>query len=56
MICRQPERVAEIKLDHERRVERMQERAQLNPLRPDGEPIDIDDLYGQAKGCIACHK
>ena len=52
----QPERVAEIKLDHERRVERMQERAQLNPLRPDGEPIDIDDLYGQAKVCIACHK
>ncbi len=52
----QTDRVAEIKLDHERRVERMRERAQLNPLRPDGEPIDIDDLYGQAKVCIACHK
>ena len=26
------------------------------PLRPDAEPIDIDDLYGQAKVCLACHK
>lgn len=51
-----PGRVTEIKRDHEQRVERMRERAQLNPLRPDGEPIDIDDLYGQAKVCIACHK
>ena len=52
----QPERVAEIKRDHDQRVERMQERVHRNPLRPDGEPIDIDDLYGQAKVCIACHK
>ena len=28
----------------------------INPLRPKSEPIDIDDLYGQQKMCLACHK
>ena len=51
-----PERVAEIRREHERRLARIRARAPLNPLRPDREPIDIDDLYGQAKVCIACHK
>ncbi len=51
-----PERTREIRRDHEKRVARMQARAQVNPLRPDSEPIDIDDLYGHAKACIACHK
>ena len=55
MICSNPSALPEINLDHERRVKRMQERAQCNPLRADGEPIDIDDIYGQAKVCIACH-
>ena len=52
----QPDRIRQIKDDHQRRVERMQAKKQTNPLRPDEEPIDIDDVYGQAKGCIACHK
>lgn len=51
-----PERVAEIKEEHQRRVERMRGKRQVNPLRPDAEPLDIDDLYGQAKVCLACHK
>lgn len=51
-----PERTAEIKKEHTRRMERMRAKLQPNPLRLDAEPIDIDDLYGQAKGCIACHK
>ena len=51
-----PERVAEIREEHQRRVERMRGRQQVNPLRPDAEPLDIDDLYGQAKVCLACHK
>ena len=51
-----PERCAEIKKDHLRRLERMQGKRQINPLRPNEEPIDIDDLYGQAKICLACHK
>ncbi len=52
----QPERVAQIREDHQRRLERMRTKVQLNPLRPDTDPLDIDDLYGQAKVCIACHK
>lgn len=51
-----PERVAKIKADHQVRVERMNAKAVKNPLRPDGDPLDIDDLYGQAKVCLSCHK
>ena len=52
----QPGRVEEIRRDHEQRLARIRSRTPINPLRPDHEPIDIDDLYGQAKVCIACHK
>ena len=51
-----PERVAQIEADHRRRLARMRDKMQINPLRPDAEPIDIDDLYGKAKVCLACHK
>jgi len=51
-----PERIAVIRADHQRRVERVRAKAQINPLRADAEPLDIDDLYGQAKVCLACHK
>ena len=54
--CNDPQRVAAIKKEHLRRVERARSKRQVNPLRPDDEPIDIDDLYGQAKVCLACHK
>ena len=50
------ERVAQIREDHDRRLRRLRVNSQANPLRPDVEPIDIDDLYGQAKVCLACHK
>ncbi len=52
----QPERIEQIRQDHEERLVRMQARVQQNPLRPDSEPLDIDDLYGKAKVCLACHK
>ena len=52
----QPERIKQIRADHAKRLARAQSKLQINPLRPDGEPIDIDDLYGQTKSCIACHK
>ena len=52
----EPERIAQIREDHQRRLERMRASVQINPLRPDAEPLDIDDLYGQAKVCLACHK
>lgn len=51
-----PERIAEIKEDHEKRVEQFIAKQQPNPLRPDSEAIDIDELYGKAKVCLACHK
>ena len=51
-----PERIAQIRADHEERLARMRSKVQPNPLRPDSEPLDIDDLYGQTKTCLACHK
>ena len=52
----QPERVKQIKDDYEKRLERAKAKRQQNPLRGDGEEIDIDELFGQSKGCLACHK
>ena len=52
----QPARIAQIRNDHDRRLARMQSKIQPNPLRPDIEPLDIDDLYGKTKVCLACHK
>lgn len=52
----QPERLEQIRREHEQRITRIRSKLQLNPLRPDREPLDIDDLYGTAKVCLACHK
>lgn len=52
----QPERIVQIRTNHAERLARMRAKVQPNPLRPDNEPLDIDDLYGQTKGCLACHK
>lgn len=52
----QPERIAQIRQDHDRRLARMRTQAHANPLRPNSAPIDVDDLYGKAKVCLACHK
>lgn len=52
----QPERVEQIKEEHAQRLSRLNSKALPNPLRPDSEPLDIDDLYGTAKSCLACHK
>lgn len=51
-----PERIRQIRQEHEQRLLRMHSKVQPNPLRPDNDPLDIDDLYGQAKVCLACHK
>lgn len=51
-----PERVAQIRLDHAKRVERQRAKVLPNPLRDNLEPVDIDELYGQSKACLACHK
>ena len=52
----QPKRIEQIRRDHEQRLARMRSKVQPNPLRPGTEPLDIDDLYGKAKACLACHK
>ncbi len=51
-----PERQEQIRLDHERRLERARSRLQANPLRPNTS-VDLDDVYGgAAKACLTCHK
>lgn len=51
-----PERIAQIKEDHFRRLEKIKARRLENPLRPSADSLDMDDIYGQAKICLACHK
>lgn len=51
-----PARISQIRREHAERVVRVRARTLPNPLRPDHEPLDIDDLYGKAKVCLACHK
>lgn len=50
----QPARIEEIERDHQARLERLSAKRRVNPLR-DGS-VDIDDLYGQSKVCLSCHK
>ncbi len=51
-----PERIVQIKKDYEKRLERVKAKRQQNPLREYVDNPDIDELYGQTKGCLACHK
>jgi len=54
----QPERVAQIKADYDRRIERLRQRRPANPLS--SEPnLTVDDIYGideASAGCLICHK
>jgi 3'-phosphoadenosine 5'-phosphosulfate sulfotransferase (PAPS reductase)/FAD synthetase len=51
-----PERIAQIRADHEKRVERARAKRKVDPLRPQQGAVDLDDIYGQQKVCLACHK
>ncbi|MDQ2735620.1 MAG: phosphoadenosine phosphosulfate reductase family protein [Pseudomonadota bacterium] len=51
-----PERVEQIRADHDRRVARLAAKRIANPLRDDGDLLDLDEVYGTAKVCLACHK
>lgn len=51
-----PGRVAQIRADHEKRVARLASRRKVNPLRSDANAEDLDEVYGQAKMCLTCHK
>ena len=52
----QPDRIENIKKDYRLRLKKLRTKQKANPLRPEGELLDVDDLYGQAKVCLACHK
>ncbi len=49
-------RVEQIKKDYDLRVQRAKDRRPLNPLRPTSEDPDLDDILGNSKVCLACHK
>ena len=51
-----PERIKQIKDDYEKRLEKLKKQRLSNPLRPENTEIDIDDLYGKSKMCLACGK
>ena len=51
-----PDRIAEIKQMHALKLEKAKNNRKMNPLRPDVEMDDNDELYGQTKMCLACHK
>jgi hypothetical protein len=50
-----PERLEQIRRDHEKRVARLKARRPVNAL-VDDVPIDLDEVYGQGKICVTCHK
>jgi len=53
-----PERVAQIKADYEKRLDRLRKRRPANPLSGRA-PETIDDVYGieeASGGCVTCHK
>ena len=52
----QPDRLLQIKEEHTRRLANSRDKLQKNPLRQNSEPMDMDELYGQSKVCISCHK
>jgi len=50
-----PERLAQIRIDHDKRVERLKRKRLINALQD--EAIEIDEVYGSAgKMCVTCHK
>ena len=51
----QPERTQEIITNYEKRRKRELAKRRVNPMDPD-EFIDDDELFGQGKFCLACHK
>ena len=51
-----PERIAQIRADHEKRVKRAKAKRKVDPLRPEQGAVDLDEIYGQQKVCLACHK
>jgi hypothetical protein len=53
-----PERVKQIKEEHQLRLDRFKKKHHLlhNPLHNEEDNVDLDLLYGKSKVCLACHK
>lgn len=54
----QPTRIAQIKADYEKRLERLRRSRRINPLSARA-PESVDDVYGideASGGCVVCHK
>ena len=51
-----PERVAQIKADYEKRLTKKMKLTVTNPLNTELDILDIDDVLGAGKICLACHK
>ena len=51
----EPKRIDQIKTDYEKRRIREMAKRKRNPLDPD-EFLDDDELFGQGKICVSCHK
>jgi hypothetical protein len=50
-----PERVATIRSDHEKRLERQRAAIPENPLRK-GRAPDLEEIYAGSDSCLVCHK
>lgn len=50
-----PDRVAVIRADHEKRVARLRAAAPANPLRSVETP-DLEEIYADSGSCLVCHK
>lgn len=51
-----PERIKEIKAEHNKRIAKLKDKVIENPLRPKSDKFDYDEVYGQSKYCVVCHK
>lgn len=55
----QPERIAAIEKEYERRKARARARVKANPLRPAGsqpEGLEFEEAFAASKACLVCHK
>lgn len=51
-----PERIEVIEREHEQRQARAKAKQRRNPLRPEHDADDMEDIFATGKGCLVCHK
>ena len=52
----QPERMRAIEREHEVRRARAKAKVRRNPLRPEAEGEEVEDIFASGKACLVCHK